>query len=86
MKRVLKLINNETLFGEVTGVEGSPEVLIENPWKALGGEVMPYMQGDLMSPLKAVQIHPLNILWSAPMDDFPELQQLYVKETSGIIY
>jgi hypothetical protein len=85
MKRVLKLINNETLFGEVSAVDGSPDVFIENPWKALGGEVMPYMQGDLMRPLKAVQIHPLNILWSAPMDDFPELQQLFVKETSGII-
>jgi hypothetical protein len=85
MKKVLKLINNETLFGECTWVKDSPDLFIENPWKALGGEVMPYMEGDLMIPLKAVQIHPMNILWSAPMDDFPELQQLWVSKTSGII-
>jgi hypothetical protein len=85
MKKVLKLMNNETLFGEVSAVQDSAEIFIENPWKVLGGEVMPYMEGDLMVPLKAVQIHPMNIIWSAPMDDFPELQRLWVSKTSGII-
>ena len=34
---------------------------------------------------KAIQIHPMNILWSVPLNEFPEANKIYEEATSVIL-
>ena len=86
-KRCFKLINNEIIFGEIEVIDGpnGGEILVKNPYTAKGGKVMPYMLDVLMESPKAVQIHPMNVLWSVPLDEFDEVNRVYIQATTGII-
>lgn len=88
-KRFFKLINNEVIFGEtetvVTREDGPTELLIKTPYTAKNGNIMPYMVDIMMSAPAAVQIHPMNVLWSVPLDEFDEVYRVYVEATTGII-
>ncbi len=88
MKRLFKLINDETVFGEIETIttnNGQTEILIKNPWTAKAGNMMPYMMDIMTEPVGAIQIHPMNIVWSAPLDEFKQAHDLYVEKTTGIV-
>lgn len=88
MKKVIKLINGEILIGTVESapnVHGVNEVLIKQPYTAIETVgLIPYCVTALGSAPAAVQIHPMNILWVSPLEDFPEANKTYIKATSGI--
>lgn len=86
-KRFFKLINNEVIFGEVETVDGvnGVELLIKTPYTAKAGKMMPYMIDIMMESPAAVQIHPMNILWSVPLDEFEDAHNAYVEATTGIV-
>lgn len=46
---------------------------------------MPYMLDVLMESPRAVQIHPMNVLWSVPLDEFEHANKAYIQATTGII-
>jgi|WetSurMetagenome_2_1015567.scaffolds.fasta_scaffold285014_2 hypothetical protein len=86
-KRFFKMINNEVIFGEVEVIstENGNEILIKTPYTAKAGNVMPYMLDVMASAPAAVQIHPMNILWSVPLDEFEEANRVYTEATTGLI-
>jgi hypothetical protein len=86
-KRFFKLINNEVVFGECETLVvdgGHVEILIKKPYTAKGGNIMPYMVDVMTSSPGAIQIHPMNILWTVPLDEFPEAHKVYIEATTGI--
>lgn len=88
MKKLLKLINGDIVFGEIEAVEaksGQTEILIKNPWTSHNGNISPYMMIEMGQAVPAVQIHPMNILWSAPLEDFEEANKVYIEKTTGIV-
>jgi len=86
-KRFFKLINNEVIFGEIEVIDGhnGSEILIKTPYTAKSGKIMPYMLDVMMQSPKAIQIHPMNILWSVPLDEFEDANKLYIQATTDII-
>lgn len=88
-KRLFKLINNEVVFGECetvqSGADAPVEILIKTPFTAKSGNIMPYMVDVMTEAPSAVQIHPMNILWQVPLDEFPEANKVYLEATSGIV-
>lgn len=87
-KRLFKLINNEVIFGECETIEndgGAVEILIKTPYTAQSGNIMPYMVDVMTQAPSAVQIHPMNILWQVPLDEFAEAHKVYTEATSGIV-
>jgi hypothetical protein len=91
MKRVLKLINGETLMGEVEVVKNSnpaigDEILIKKPFCAIPNVgMMPYMSDTLTNAPAAVQIHPMNVLWSVEMSEFPDALDNYNDACSEVL-
>jgi len=92
MNRVFKLVNDEIIIGDAETVysdnpNGEPigELLIKRPFTAKSGNIMPYLVSELTSAPAAIQIHPMNVLWALPLDEFPEAEKVYVKATSSII-
>lgn len=87
-EQFFRLIDGSNVFGEVEAVpteHGVNEILIKQPWTAVDGTVQPYMLSDMASAPGAVQIHPMNVLWTVPLDEFPEAEKMYRKHTSRII-
>ena len=86
-KRFFKLINNDMIFGNVEIVPGlnGEEILIKQPYTVKDGNAMPYMYAELTESPKAVQIHPINVLWSVPLDEFAGLNKIYIQATTGLI-
>jgi len=87
-KRVFKLITNEVIFGNCESVQlaNTVEILIKQPFIAQGnGKISPYMSNQMGNAPGAIQIHPMNVIWAVPLDEFPEVEKAYVKETSGFI-
>ena len=87
-KRFFKLIDGTNIFGETLSVtldNGAVEILIKQPYTAIEGNVSPYMMVDVGSAPGAVQIHPMNVLWSVPLDEFKELNEFYRDKTSPIV-
>ena len=84
-KRFFHLITKEDVFGEIQVLENNPEILIVEPYTVKNGNMMPYMYNILGISPKAIQIHPMNILWSVPLDEFEELDKQYTKVRTGII-
>lgn len=86
--RFFRLIEGTNIFGEVQTVEtegGHVEILIKHPYTVKGGNVMPYMVEDAGNAPGAIQIHPMNVLWTVPLDEFKEINEYYKKQTSQII-
>jgi hypothetical protein len=48
------------------------------------GNVMPYCMDVLPTAPGAIQIHPMNILWTVPLDEFPDVEKAYIKATTGL--
>ena len=86
VKKVIKIMTGDIIFGNMESVDGpgGKEILVKQPFQAKDGNIMPYGVLDLGSAPAAIQIHPMNIVWSAPLDDFPDVEKAYVKATSGI--
>jgi len=86
VKKVIKLITGDIIFGNMEGVDtgAGQEILVIKPYQAKDGNIMPYGILDLGSAPAAVQIHPMNIIWSAPLDDFPEIERAYIKATTNL--
>lgn len=86
-KRLFKLINDEVIFGEIEVVtnQHGEEILVKKPYTAKNGKIMPYMLDVLMESPRAVQIHPMNVLWSVPLDEFEHANKAYIQATTGII-
>lgn len=86
-RRFFKLINNEVIFGEIEVIQAinGNEILIKTPYTAKNGNIMPYMVDVMTQSPSAVQIHPMNILWSVPLDEFEEANRVYIETTTGII-
>jgi len=87
MLRVIKLVNGETIFGECETVytENAAEVLIKTPFCAKPAGIMPYMADIMASAPGAIQIHPMNILWTVPLDEFPQVLEKYKAATSVLV-
>jgi len=87
-KRFFKLINNEVVFGECETIlteSGVTEILIKKPFTAKNGNIMPYMVDVMTTAPGAIQIHPMNILWTVPLDEFKDAYTVYIQATTGII-
>lgn len=87
-KRMFKLITNELVFGDVeviTNNGGQGEFLIKGPYTAIEGNIMPYCHLDLNASPSAIQVHPMNVIWQVPLDEFEELNRLYLQATTGIV-
>lgn len=87
IRRLFKLISGDVILGEVVLVEtaNGQEIQIKTPFTAKGGNIMPYMYDVMAQAPSAVQIHPMNILWSVPLDEFEEANKVYIQATTGII-
>lgn len=85
--RCFKMITNEVIFGETFSIktENGTEILIKEPYTALDGSIGPYMANELGNAPAAIQIHPMNVLWSVPLDEFKEANKIYKEATSKII-
>lgn len=86
-KRLFKLITSEIVFGNTEvhqGING-PEFHIKEPYTSKNGQLMPYMIQELGNAPAAINIHPMNVIWQVPLDEFKEAYDLYVKATSRII-
>jgi len=86
--RVLRLLNGDTIFGESEIVHGGlngDEILIKKPFTSVDGNMGPYMVNIMGSGPGAVQIHPMNIMWSCPLDEFQVANEQYIKATSSLI-
>lgn len=81
-----KMINNENIFGEVQSVqtENGSEIQIIKPFTCKRDTMIPYMSDITGNAPGAIQIHPINILWAVPLDEFPQLHENYTKVTSTI--
>ena len=87
-RRFFKLITNEVVFGDCETVlteSGVTEILIKKPYTAKNGNIMPYMVDVMTSAPAAIQLHPMNIIWTVPLDEFAEANKVYVQATTGII-
>lgn len=84
MKRLFKLINDEIIFGSVE-VQEKGEIVITDPYTVKGGNMAPLMQIELNEYAKGVQIHPMNIIYNFPLEEFPNLNKMYIEQTTGII-
>lgn len=87
-KRLFKLINDEIIFGDVevvTNNGGVGEFLIKTPYTAINGKVLEYCVKDMTQAPSAVQIHPMNVIWQTPLDEFSEVYKVYMEQTTGII-
>ena len=83
-----KLINGDVVFGEIeasNSEDGGQTILVKRPYTAVNGAVMPYMMQTMTEPPKAINILPMNVLWSCPLDEFPTASSIYQEETSSII-
>ena len=85
-KRFFKLINGEMVYGETETVPtiNGTEIIIKKPYMVKNGNVMPYCMDVLPSAPGAIQIHPINVLWTVPLDEFPEVEKAYIKATTGL--
>lgn len=86
--RFFKLINNEVVFGSCETVlteSGVTEIMIKKPFTAKNGNMMPYMVDVMTTAPAAIQIHPMNILWTVPLDEFRDANEAYITTTTGII-
>lgn len=81
-----KMINNEIIFGEVQSVntENGSEIQIIQPFTIKRDAMIPYMSDITGNAPAAIQIHPINVLWAVPLDEFPQLQKGYEQSTSTI--
>lgn len=81
-----KLINNEVIFGDSMGVPTGhgEEIQIKEPFTIVRENGVPYMSNVTGNAPAAIQIHPMNVLWSVPLDEFPALSDMYKKATSKI--
>lgn len=86
-KRFFRTISKEIIFGdcEIIQTANGSEILIKEPYTVKNGKAMPYMYDELMKSPAAIQIHPMNVLWSVPLDEFDEINKIYIEATSGII-
>lgn len=86
VKKLIKIITGELIFGSMEGVDtpNGQEILIKQPYQAKEGNIMPYGILDLGNAPGAVQIHPMNVIWSSPLEDFPEIETAYLKATTSI--
>ncbi len=87
-KRFFKLINDEVVFGDCETIqhgEGPVEILIKKPYTAKNGNIMPYMIDVMVASPAAIQIHPMNIIWQVPLDEFEDANNAYLQATTGII-
>lgn len=87
-KRLFKMINDEIIFGDVevvTNNGGVGEFLIRNPYTAINGNIMQYCVKDLTQAPAAIQIHPMNVIWQTPLDEFSEAYRVYMEQTTGIV-
>lgn len=87
-KRVFKLITGEMVFGDcesVTTSNGNVEILIKHPYTPLNGGIAAYCMAEMASPVAAIQIHPMNIIWQCPLNEFEQVDAAYTQATTGII-
>ena len=87
-KRFFKLINNEIIFGDcevVKNSNGDGEILVKNPYTIIDHQMSPLLFTITGEYPKAVQIHPMNIVYSFPLSEFPELEKNYIKSTTGLV-
>lgn len=87
-KRLFKTINDEIIFGDtevITNNSGVGEFLIRNPYTAINGKLLQYCIKDLTEAPSAIQIHPMNVIWQTPLDEFPEVNKVYLEQTTGIV-
>lgn len=86
-KRVFKLITGELIFGsvDVLTTESGVEFLIKQPFTAENGNMMPYLYKEMGNAPAAIQVLPMNVVWQTPLDEFKEVEKLYIKQTSNII-
>lgn len=86
-QRVFKLITGEVIFGDTQTIpdQNGTQFLIKEPYMAENGGILPYMMREMGNGPGAVQIHPMNVIWSVPLDEFKEVEKAYKKATSKII-
>ena len=84
-KKCLKLITGEVVFGEVEAAENGQDILVINPYTAENGNVMKYMFNTMTESPKAIQVNPVNIVWSCPLDEFEQANKVYLEQTSSLI-
>jgi len=81
-KRVLKLIDGDIVLGDAFAINtegGGTDILIKHPYTTKRGNLMPYMLEEMSSAPSAVQIHPMNVMWSVPLDEFKIANEAYQK-------
>ncbi len=86
-RRFFKLINGEIIFGDISPIDnnGQMEILITRPYTIVGSDAVPYMYNVLGVSPRAIPIHPMNILWNVPLDEFEEINKAYIQATTGIV-
>lgn len=85
-KRFFKLISGEVIYGEceIVKTENGGEILIKTPFTVVDGVALPYMSNVVGSSPAAIQIHPMNVLWQVPLDEFKQLEEQFIKDTTGL--
>lgn len=84
MKRIFKLINNDIVFGKASS-DDKGQVIIEDPYSIKDMMVHPYMSQDFGEGLPCLIIHPMNIVWSVPMEDIKMIDKVYEEAMTGIV-
>lgn len=89
-KRMFYLITGLYVFGDCETVSSSngTEILVKTPYTPLNGGIAAYCMSELAGSPAAIQLHPMNIVWQCPLDEFVEVNKAYTEATtpkSGII-
>lgn len=86
MNRLFKLINSDIVFGNANCYDSKTgEILIEKPYTANGSGILPYTSDVLGTGPDAIIIHPMNVLWSVPLDEYEHINSTYNQVITGII-
>jgi len=85
--KVLKLLDGDLVLGEVEAVhtEHMTEILLKKPFTVTERGAMPYMYNILRKSPAAIQLNPGNIIWTAPLADFPDVEKVYLDATTKIV-
>lgn len=81
--QIFKTINNELIFGECHGTETG--ILIVKPMTSFNNNVIPYLLDAAGSPAPQINLNSMNIVWTAPLSDFPQLENIYNEYVGGLI-
>ena len=78
--KIIKLITGEIIIGTIDSILS--QIRLIKPFDVFDGKISPYCIYHLGTAPKAVKLEQKNIIWMMPLEDFPEIESVYLKAIS----